>query len=417
MKKITLMIIALMLVFALILQGCSGKTADSGKDAAETTTSEDTAETTTSEEDLDPDAIDPYILEVREPLIPYRGEIPEWVESTDGEKPVWDTELVLTNAEVAKLRKGKEDGTAYTVAISQSMGVGMHEKSLLRGFNDAIQHLGMKTVAQTGSMGQVEKEANDIESYLSLKPDVVIAAAIDKQASAQTFRKVLESGAKLGIWSNAPEGFKHGVDYNGIVTQAYLTGQHTAELLGKSVSENAKIGIINFGGNQWLLNTTDKAVREYLEKNYPGLQIVDVRERMAYEEVNDIALAMLQEHPDMEGMYVSVMVAAEWASRAIRTLGIPTDKIAISSFGLDETTIIDILEGGYIKGTVTDCPYYIGFNLGILAGYNAIGKKAPPIVLTPSLPITKENFEEIWPISERIPIPDKIKEVMERQKK
>jgi hypothetical protein len=51
--------------------------------------------------------IDPWILETRRGLEPYRGTIDPSFKGPDGQTPTWDTELVLT---VAEVQEGKLQG-------------------------------------------------------------------------------------------------------------------------------------------------------------------------------------------------------------------------------------------------------------------------------------------------------------------
>jgi hypothetical protein len=89
--------------------------------------------------------------------------------------------------------------------------------------------------------------------------------------------------------------------------------------------------------------------------------------------------------------------------------------IKIGAFGIDAPTLVNILTDGNIIGTTSDDPYHIGANLALLVGYAAIDKKAPFFTITPALPMTKDNVEEIWAIANKIPLPEMVIQALEQQ--
>ena len=120
--------------------------------------------------------------------------------------------------------------------------------------------------------------------------------------------------------------------------------------------------------------------------------------------------AALSRHPDITRVYGGWNVVAEFAAEGAKSLG--RDDVKIATFGVDEPTLISILTGGNIFGTVSDDPYHLGANLAILAGFAAIGKQAPEFTITPAIPITAENLEEAWNITQKTELPASVKETL-----
>jgi len=78
--------------------------------------------------------IDPWILETRRGLEPYRGTIDPSFKGPDGQTPTWDTELVLTVADVEKIRKEN-----YKVAFNMDGAQGEYHEAMTKGIRDACE--------------------------------------------------------------------------------------------------------------------------------------------------------------------------------------------------------------------------------------------------------------------------------------
>ena len=131
------------------------------------------------------DETDPWIVDVREGLEKYRGEIV--FDGPQGQTPSWDTELVLTSNEVEQIKKG-----SYTAAIAWHGQQGEYTDALGGGIKDGLEHLGIKLVAEASADFDPAKQKTDVESMMALKPDVIITLPTDSVTSVATFRPVAE---------------------------------------------------------------------------------------------------------------------------------------------------------------------------------------------------------------------------------
>ncbi len=347
-----------------------------------------------------PGAVDPWILQMREGLEKYRGTIT--FEGELGQKPNWDSEVVLTNAEVQKIRGGN-----FTAVFNPNGFQADHTDVMISAIRDVFSHLGMKLLATTDSQNDPTKQISDIETMLALKPSVVITGPIDPVSSVEVYRRVVDSGAKLVIWSNVPQGFVHGKDYVGVVTaNAQGLGRYPVEVLAKNIGKNAEVGMMFFDVKFWIVNLIDGIVEQTIKTDYPGLSLVG---KAGYTDPNkafDVASAMILQHPKIQGIYGDWNLAANGAADAAKQAG--RDDIKITCFGVDRPTLIRILKKENIISTVSDNPYHLGFNLALLAGYGVINKPAPEYTIVPSMPITADNMKEVWWLTERRPLPDDI---------
>ena len=226
MKKAIKNVFVAVLCFAVIgsmaLFGCKTQATETTA-AAETTAAPATtaiaettaAETTAAETTGDLDQVDPWILEMREGLDQYRGDIN--YKGEYGALPTWDTELVLTLAEIEQIKKGNpETGEPWKVGYVMDASAGDHTNSLLKGMNDVLTHLGIELIGTVDPQFDPAKERAGVENFLAAGADVVIGAPIDPTASAESFRPVIDAGKKFVIWSNIPKGYEYGKDYVGV---------------------------------------------------------------------------------------------------------------------------------------------------------------------------------------------------------
>lgn len=357
-----------------------------------------------TEEKVDKDVPDPWILEVREGLDPYRGDT--LFTGPQGQTPTWDTELMLTVAEVEKLRRGN-----YKLALARHGSQGEYTDALYGGILDGCEYLGIKVVADTSAEFDDATLKSNIETIMATKPDAIIGFPQNSITAAEIFRPVVEAGTPLVFISNLPQDFVHGRDYVGISTSMPVDqGRFMAEAVAEA-TETKKVGIVFFDVDFWITNFIDDVVRDILSKNYPDIEVVA---ELGYADVTtgieNAAAALIQQHPEVDTLYVSFN--ALYAATACEAAG--RDDIKIISQGLDKPYMVNMLSGGNIYSILTDSTWNIGLNCAILAGYGILGKSAPEYTISPSATVNKDNLRAMWKLAFRnVPFPKEIEELME----
>lgn len=355
------------------------------------------------EAEVEEDVVDPWIIEVRKGLEKYRKDI--LFKGPLGQTPSWDTELVLTKGEVEKIKKGN-----YTAAISWHGFQGEYTDALGGGIKDGLKHLGIKLVGEASAEFDPAKMKSDVESLMTLKPDIIITLPTDSVTSVATFRPVVDAGIKLVLISNQPNGYVHGKDFVGITTSMpYDQGRFMADAIAKATKTN-KVGIIFFDADFWIVNFIDGVVRDTLAEKYPKIEVA-AEQGFANPatDIENAAIAIIQRYPEVDTLYVSfgalpAALAAESAKRK---------DIKVISQGLDKPYMQNMLSGGNIYAIITDSTYNIGVNAALLGGYGILGKPAPEYTISPSATITKENLREMWQLAFRVvPFPKELEELM-----
>lgn len=351
------------------------------------------------------DEIDPWILEMRKGLDPYRGEIHYKTEY--GATPTWDKELVLTVNEVKRIRE-KNAKVGFVLDAS----AGDYTTAQLKGLKDVLTHLNMTLVGVVDPQFDTAKERAGAENLVTMGADIIIGAPVDATASAESFRPVLQAGRKFIIWSNIPKGYEFRRDYVGVASaMAEDLARFTVDIMKQGVKKKTEVAFFYFDAVFWVVNLIDDTVKRIIEED-PLLEIVENRGYSAEAEVFDLMNAAIQRHPNIKRVYAGWMVPATFAANAC--VQAERKDIKIGAFGVDEPTLVNILTGGNIQGTVEDDPYHIGANLGLLCGYAAINKPAPVFTITPAVPITKDNVIEAWELTRKTPVPETIKKLVKK---
>jgi ribose transport system substrate-binding protein len=412
MKKILLILVVAVVSIGMLitfsLTGCKGAVEEAVTEAVEEAVEE--VEEAVGEEVVEEevDEIDPWILDVRKEVNKYRGEIDPSFKGPNGQTPSWDIDLFLTVSEVEKVREGN-----YKVAFNMDGAQGEYHESMTKAIQDTCDHLGMELVAVTDAGFDPTKQQSDIETTLALNPDIIISAPVDKVSAAEAFRPAVDAGVKLVFWSNQPDGYVSGKDFVGISTSMpYDQGVFMAEQLGKLVGEDGKIGFIYWEQDFWIVNIIDDIVREKIAELFPNVEILEEGGFGALEDAENIAGAMIQKYPEINGFYASFNFPAQLAAAACQSAD--RDDIQIVTQGVDVPILIKLLTPGEnIGAVITDTPYLIGVNHVLLGAYGVLGKEAPEYTLSPSAWYTPDNVVELWDMAMRISLPDDVKELVD----
>jgi ribose transport system substrate-binding protein len=115
---------------------------------------------------------------------------------------------------------------------------------------------------------------------------------------------------------------------------------------------------------------------------------------------------MIQQHPEIKGIYVAWDVAAEGVVEALRAADRSDVKVVTMDLGANNA--LDMAQGGTYAGTIADMPYEVGAAMAKLAAYGLLGKEAPPFSTVGYITVTRENLAEGWEQSLHKPLPENI---------
>lgn len=266
--------------------------------------------------------------------------------------------------------------------------------AVTQGAKKTFEQLGIKVVAITDAQFDPAKQVADLENIAALNPDIILSLSVDSTSTKNTYAQAISRGSKLVLLSNPIEGFEHGKDFVGIVTDdMFGMGIAAAELTRDAVNEKGKLGIIYHDASYFITNNRDNAYRKELSQ-YPQIAIVSEKGFVKEHETSNIAAAMVLQNPEIEAIYVSWDTAAEGVIEALRSLDRQDIKVITHDLGINN--LLDMATNGNLYATVSDRPFDIGATMATIGAGATVNQDAALVTIVPFDKVTKDNIGQVW---------------------
>lgn len=306
-----------------------------------------------------------------------------------GEDPTPSSEVTVSDEQIAELQEGD-----YTAALLWHTSSDF-TNAVTAGATDAFEEFGIEVVATTDAGFDSAKQQSDVETVMARNPDVMLSLPLDPVSAAEAFRPAVEAGTELVFLSNVPEGYTHGEDYAGIVTDdLYAMGALAAEELADALGGSGEVGWIFHDADYYVTNQRDNAFKTVIEQDHDDIEIVAEQGIADPARAEEIANAMITQNPDLAGIYVTWAEPAEGVVSALRAAG--RDDVKVVTLDLSETLALDMVEGGNVVAMVADEAYELGHTMARVAALGLLGESTPPFVVAPALAVTVDNLVEGW---------------------
>jgi ribose transport system substrate-binding protein len=325
----------------------------------------------------------------------------EFAKSPNGEPATPASDVTLTDEEITKVKEGN-----YKAALLWA-GAGEWYNGLTDGAKAEFEKLGIEIVATADAQFDPAKQATDVETALALNPDIILTLVVDPVSGAQAFQPAVDKGVTLVFADNGADGYIAGQQYVGIVTgNHYGMGRGSADLMAEALGNKGAIGFIYHDADYFVTNNRDRSFACWLQEKYPDVKIVAAGGFTEEPKTEEVASAMLVQHPEITGIYVAWDVAAEGVIAALRSAGRTDVKVVTEDLGANND--LDMAQGGNLYGKTIDLPYQIGQTMAIMAAENLIGKQAPPFVVVDLIKVKKDNLVDSWQKALNVKPPENI---------
>lgn len=306
-----------------------------------------------------------------------------------GEAAVPSAAVTLNDADIAALKgKGYRAALLWHTASDFTNAVG-------QGAADEFKRAGVAIAVTTDAQFDAARQRSDIETALAARPNVILALPLDPVTSAEAFRQAVKDGVKLVFLSNLPKGYQHGTDYAAIVTDdLFQMGKQAADALALSIGGKGKLGYFFHDAAYYVTNQRDQAFKSTIEQAYPGIQIVAQQGISDPARAEELANAMLLQHPDLDGIYVTWAEPADGVLAALRGAG--NRKTRIVTLDLAEPVALDMVKGGNVAALVADKAYELGRAMAAAGLKSLLGQEPPAFIVAPALTVTKQNIAQGW---------------------
>ncbi|TIW21126.1 MAG: LacI family transcriptional regulator [Mesorhizobium sp.] len=323
----------------------------------------------------------------------------------NGEKPVPAASLTLTAAQEQQIKDGKFTAALVWHEMSE------YTNAVNAGAHDEFKRLGIEVAAQTDAGFDAARQKADVETVMAKKPSIILSLPVDPATAASVYDPARQAGVKLGFVDNSPAGYKQGADYVTIVSDdLFQMGNKAGIAMAEALGKKGKVGYIFHDADFYVTNQRDGAFKKTIEQDYPDMKIAAEAGMADPARSEDIAQAMITQHPDLDGIYVTWAEPALSVLSALRAAGNTHTKIV--TLDLNEPAALDMVKGGNIAALVADEAYSIGVTLARASAGSLVGLKAEPFYAVDSIAVTKDTVKDGWKKSLNKDVPATIADAM-----
>lgn len=254
--------------------------------------------------------------------------------------------------------------TQTRVAIVTAFPENNFYQSMLCGARQAAADLGGITIDLHGSQTiDAEEQLAVFHEVVATEPDGLILVPWDSYAFIEPVRQQVAAGLPI-ITADGTLG--EPVDLQNITTDNTGGGHILAERMSEVIGDDAVVGVITASPTDTAQIERTEGFVERLRQLEPEVEILDYRyaesdAQLAYRMTGEL----LEDHPSMEGLFLSSGEAAEGAGRALLEAGRPD--VAAYTFDAYAPTVA-LLRQGVVRGILAQSPYDMGYIAALTMG-------------------------------------------------
>ena len=320
-----------------------------------------------------------------------------------GEKAFSPEEIALTEEEINRLQEAH-----YNVGISFHYSGNAWTRLHETGIRNTLEKFGIAVVSVTDAHFNPLLQVTQLEGLRMQKPDAIIAIPSDDRVTAQKFKE-LSKETKLVFISNVPEGFNKEEYASCVSVNERENGSNAGRLVGEYYRKHEKaiVGFIGHGAPFYGTHLRDMVAEQTVRESYPNIEIPAVEYFYQIEHAYDICKNMMQQHPNITGLYVSWDRPALEAIRALQELG--REDVSVFTFDLDFEIASYLAQGRFVRGLSTQRPYEQGAAVALATAKALLGKNGYKYIGVQPYLVETKNLLRAWQEILHEPAPDTIK--------
>lgn len=324
----------------------------------------------------------------------------------DGSKPGGLADVELTDEMKEKVKDGK-----FKVAICYHQLDNQVNQSKLAATQKVFDELGIEVVTVTDAQSDANKEVNDLESALALKPDLLLSMPYDVEVTKAAYQEYIDAGIPIVFMENASSDFVPGKDYVTVTnSDSYGNGKYAAMLLAKALNYKGKVAMVYYDADFFTTNERDRAFKDEIAK-YPDITLEAEAGFTSIDTVGTTADGLFAAHPDLDGVYASWDIPAFDVIDSAKAVGLDDLKVTGVDMGDESAYMIADQEMYYGTGCPRAC------ETGTIEAYACaralIGEPVPTYLCSASQPVDYDNVLDAFKICFGIDAPDDVKEAWE----
>jgi ribose transport system substrate-binding protein len=309
----------------------------------------------------------------------------------NGEHSTYAADVPDPTPECLAQVKGKK--LAFLNGLSGNSWMAAIEK----GVREKSAEYGINVVATASTDFDPAKEAAAVETVMASKPDILVTIPVDPASGAADYKPALDAGVTISFYDNPVDGWTAGKEYVAITTgDHYRMGKDAADLLATALGGKGTYGFIQLDVVFYNSNNREKGFLAEMAQKYPNIKNVAWAGFTTDSTVGAATDAMLTQHPDLDGIYVSYSGGPATAVLAsLQAAGNTHVKVVTHDLDAANDVVMATKDSNYY-GTAIEHTYDEGAGTVKAAALKLCGVTVPPFIVVPALAVNRDNLAQAW---------------------
>jgi ribose transport system substrate-binding protein len=297
---------------------------------------------------------------------------------------------------------GQKNEEYYMVTFSSGIE---YWKSCYKGFEDAGNLYGIKTVYTGAPQYDVNQEVTTLEQIIAKRPAGIVVSCINPDAFIEPIKEAMRVGIPVVTFdADSPNSGR----YSFVGTGNEYAGSIAAKALYEQIgSEGGEVVVITLPAQD---NHEQRVAgfKNAIETKYKSLKLVQVGTfKSEQTEAAQVLAGILQVHPSIKGVFCTDATSGVGAATAVKEAN-KVGQVKIVSFDTDKGTL-DAIKSGIISASIAQGTYSMGYQsmnflyqvkhdlINPVNNWKAKGiSPLPPFVDTGVSIITKRNVDSFY---------------------
>jgi ribose transport system substrate-binding protein len=302
----------------------------------------------------------------------------------NGVKPSSANIFQFSAADIAKLKSGH-----YTAAIAMHVSNAAWPELQIKALKTTLAKFGINVVAVTSADGVSSTQVSQLSTLEARKPTAIFSIPVNPVSEASAYKRVTHAGIKLVVLDNVPSGMAPGKDY---VTVVSADNGGNGRFAAQQLLKTTGCGPMGFIGLDYyfpVVNARDTQAESVLKSQCASSpRFTSNLSNLVTTGALPLATATLTQHPDVKGWWAAWDSIAEEIVAAEKAQG---KKIPIATTDVGPDSALSMAQG-YITAIGAQQPYAQGVAEANALAYNLLGKKVPPFIELPTVPVTLQDL-------------------------
>lgn len=263
----------------------------------------------------------------------------------------------ITNAGTEKTSKTFQGTKAEEYYIVTFLSGIEYWKGCTKGFKEAGDFYGVKTIHTGGIQYDINQEVTALEQIIAKNPAGIAVSCMNPEAFKTPINKAIAAGIPVVTFdADSPESKR----YSFLGTGNEYAGEVAARALSEQIgASGGEVVIITLPAQQ---NHEERVAgfKHALETKYKNLKLVQIGNGKGDEiETAKLLSGFLQAHPKIKGVFCTDATSGVGAATAVQEAG-KVGKVEIVSFDTDKGTL-DAIKSGVISASIAQGTYIMGY--------------------------------------------------------